>query len=81
MTKEEKIRFQAYTVKVMKNKTTVKFKGKKHRAMRMCFGFEEQSGHEYISVELADLNGCSSLITVGLEEFYKENNKEISDEA
>jgi hypothetical protein len=44
----------------------------------MCFGFDP-NGHEYIVVELADLNGCNSLITVGLQEFYEENNREDND--
>ena len=79
MTKEEKAKFQKFATFCMREKTPVLFNGHKYKATRMCFGFEEQSGREYIVVELADLNGCSSLITAGLEELYKENNREESD--
>ncbi len=79
MTKEEKAKFQKFATFCMREKIPVLFNGHKYRATRMCFGFEEQSGKEYIVVELADLNGCSSLITAGLEEFYKENNREDID--
>jgi hypothetical protein len=43
---------------------------------RMCFGFQKQTKLEYIAVEIADLNGCSCLMTVDVEEIYKENNRE-----
>lgn len=75
MTKEEKAKFQKFATFCMREKQTVLFNGHKYRAERMCFGFDP-NGHEYIVVELADLNGCDSLITVGLQEFYEENNRE-----
>lgn len=75
MTKEEKAKYQKFATYCMREKQTVLFNGHKYRATRMCFGFDP-NGHEYIVVELADLNGCDSLITVGLEEFYNENHKE-----
>ena len=77
MTKEEKAKYQKFATYCMREKQTVLFNGHKYRAERMCFGFDP-NGHEYIVVELADLNGCDSLITVGLEEFYNENHKEES---
>lgn len=75
MTKEEKAKYQKFATYCMREKQTVLFNGHRYRAERMCFGFDP-NGHEYLVVELADLNGCSSLITVGLEEFYNENHKE-----
>lgn len=75
MTKEEKAKYQKFATYCMREKQTVLFNGHKYRAERMCFGFDP-NGHEYIVVELADLNGCDSLITVGLQEFYEENNRE-----
>ena len=75
MTKEEKAKYQKFATFCMREKQTVLFNGHKYRAERMCFGFDP-NGHEYIVVELADLNGCDSLITVGLQEFYEENNRE-----
>ena len=75
MTKEEKAKYQKFATYCMREKQTVLFNGHKYRATRMCFGFDP-NGHEYIVVELADLNGCDSLMTVGLEEFYNENCKE-----
>ena len=75
MTKEEKAKYQKFTTYSMREKLPVLFNGHKYRAERMCFGFDP-NGHEYIVVELADLNGCDSLITVGLQEFYEENNRE-----
>lgn len=75
MTKEEKAKYQKFTTYSMREKSPVLFNGHKYRAERMCFGFDP-NGHEYIVVELADLNGCDSLITVGLQEFYEENNRE-----
>ena len=80
MTKEEKSKYQKFATYYMREKIPVLFNGHKYRATRMCFGFEEQSGKEYIVVELADLNGCSSLITAGLEELYLENNREEESE-
>ena len=75
MTKEEKAKYQKFATFCMREKQTVLFNGHKYRAERMCFGFDP-NGHEYIVVEWADLNGCDSLITVGLQEFYEENNRE-----
>ena len=75
MTKEEKAKYQKFATYCMREKQTVLFNGHKYRATKMCFGFDP-NGHEYIVVELADLNGCDSLMTVGLEEFYNENCKE-----
>ena len=75
MTKEEKAKYQKFATFCMRERQAVLFNGHKYRATRMCFGFDP-NGHEYIVVELADLNGCNSLITVGLEEFYEENNRE-----
>jgi hypothetical protein len=77
MTKEEKAKYQKFATFCMREKQTVLFNGHKYRAEKMCFGFDP-NGHEYIVVELADLNGCDSLITVGLQEFYNENHKEES---
>lgn len=78
MTKEEKAKYQKFATFCMREKQAVLFNGHKYRAERMCFGFNP-NGHEYIVVELADLNGCDSLITVGLQEFYEENNREDND--
>ena len=78
MTKEEKAKYQKFATFCMREKQTVLFNGHKYKAERMCFGFDP-NGHEYIVVELADLNGCDSLITVGLQEFYEENNREDND--
>ena len=75
MTKEEKAKYQKFATFCMREKQTVLFNGHKYRAERMCFGFNP-NGLEYFVVELADLNGCDSLITVGLQEFYEENNRE-----
>ena len=63
MTKEEKAKYQKFATFCMREKQTVLFNGHKYRAERMCFGFDP-NGHEYIVVELADLNGCDSLITL-----------------
>ena len=49
------------------------------RVENLLYGIEKQSKKEYINAILADLNGCDSLITVGLEEFYEENNREEND--
>lgn len=75
MTKEQKTKYQKFATYCMRNKIPAVFNGHKYMATRMCFGFDP-NGHEYIVVELADLNGCDSLITAGIEEFYKENNPE-----
>lgn len=75
MKKEEKTKYQKFATYCMRHKTPVVFNGHKYRVTRMCFGFDP-NGHEYIVVELADLNGCDSTITAGIEELYKENNKE-----
>lgn len=76
MTKEQKNKYQAFAVKCMKNDTPVKFGKGVYLAKHLIFGFAGAKKEECITVELADLNGCDSMITVGLEEFYNENYKE-----
>ena len=75
MTKEEKAKYQKYATFCMKTKTPVLFNGHKYRVLRMCFSFNSQD-NECLTLELADLNGCDSLITAGLDEVYEENNRE-----
>lgn len=76
MNKEEKTKYQRFATYCMREEITVLFKGHKYRVENLLYGIEKQSKKEYINVILADLNGCSSLITAGLEELYQENNKE-----
>lgn len=78
MTKEEKAKYQKFATFCVREKQTVLFNGHRYRATRMCFGFDPNM-KEYLVVELFDLNGCNSLITAGLEELYKENNREDCD--
>ena len=58
------------------NEIPVTFNGKPYQAIGVAYRRNKYTGISALSVELADLNGCDSMITVGLEEFYKENNKE-----
>lgn len=76
MTKEEKAKYQKFITYCMKNEIPVLYHGKRYMPTRMCFGFQKQTKSEYIAVEIADLNGCSCLMTVDIEEVYKENNRE-----
>lgn len=76
MTKEEKAKYQKLITYCMKNEIPVLYHGKRYMPTRMCFGFQKQTKSEYIAVEIADLNGCSCLMTVDIEEIYKENCKE-----
>ena len=76
MTKEEKTKYQKFATFCMREEKTVLFRGHKYRVENLLYGIEKQSKKEYINVILADLNGCDSLITVGLQEFYEENNRE-----
>ena len=76
MTKEEKAKYQKFATYCMREEKTVLFRGHKYRVENLLYGIEKQSKKEYINAILADLNGCSSLITAGLEELYLENNRE-----
>ena len=58
----------------------VTFHGKPYQAVGVAYRRNKYTGTSALSVELADLNGCDSMITVGLEEFYNENCKEKQDE-
>lgn len=58
------------------NAVPVTFHGKAYQAVGVAYRRNRYTGISALSVELADLNGCNSMITVGLEEFYNENNKE-----
>ena len=80
MTKEEKAKYQKFATFCMREETTVLLKGHKYRVENLLYGIEKQSKKEYINAILADLNGCSSLITAGLEELYLENNREEESE-
>ena len=54
----------------------VTFNGKPYEAVGVAYRRNKYTGVKTTVVELADLNGCDSLITVGLQEFYEENNRE-----
>lgn len=58
------------------NEIPVTHHGKPYQAVGVAYRRNRYTGKSALSVELADLNGCDSLITVGLQEFYEENNKE-----
>jgi hypothetical protein len=79
MTKEEKAKYQKFATFCMREEITVLFRGHKYRVENLLYGIEKQSKKEYINAILADLNGCNSLITAGLEELYEENNREDND--
>lgn len=76
MTKEEKAKYQKFATFCMREEITVLFRGHKYSVENLLYGIEKQSKKEYINAVLADLNGCDSLITVGLQELYEENNRE-----
>ena len=76
MNKEEKTKYQKFATYCMREQTAVLFKGHKYRVENLLYGIEKQTKKEYINAILADLNGCDSTITAGLEELYRENNKE-----
>ena len=54
----------------------VTFNGKPYEAIGVVYRRNRYTKISALSVELSDLNGCDSMITVGLEEFYNENYKE-----
>ncbi len=58
------------------NEMPVTFNGKPYQAVGVAYRKNKYTKTSTLSVELADLNGCDSMITVGLEEFYNENYKE-----
>ena len=74
MTKEQRADYQKFATHCMKNKTPVKFNTGRYTVKALIYRLRDKTDEELFTVELADLNGCDSLITVGLEEFYKENN-------
>lgn len=58
------------------NEIPVTRHGKPYQAVGVAYRKNKYTKTSTLSVELADLNGCDSMITVGLEEFYNENYKE-----
>ncbi len=58
------------------NEIPVTRNGKPYQAVGVAYRRNKYTKTSALSVELADLNGCNSMITVGLEEFYNENYKE-----
>lgn len=66
-------RFAFYCVD---NEIPVTRNGKPYQAVGVAYRRNKYTGVSALSVELADLNGCDSMITVGLEDFYNENYKE-----
>ncbi len=57
------------------NEIPVTHHGKPYLAVGVVYRRNRYTKTSVLSVELADLNGCDSMITVGLEEFYNENCK------
>lgn len=57
------------------NEIPVTFNGKPYQAIGVAYRKNKYTKKSSLSVELADLNGCDSMITVGLEEFYRENTR------
>lgn len=53
----------------------VTFKGKPYEAIGVAYRRNRRTGNKTTVVELYDLNGCDSMMTAGLEEFYRENCK------
>ncbi len=80
MTKEQKNKYQAFAVKCMKNEIPVTHRkaseNGRYKVKAVIYSLKDLTKEELFTVWLADLNGCDSMITVGLEEFYNENYKE-----
>lgn len=74
MTNDERGKFQRFAVEKIKSKTPVRH-GKGSYFVKALIYRLSPTGEELFSAELHDANGCDSLITVGIENLYRENCK------
>ena len=68
--------YKKFAFRCVDTSRPVTFRGKPYEAIGVAYRRNKYTGVKTTVVELADLNGCDSTITAGLEEFYNENNKE-----
>ena len=80
MTKEERNKYQKFATYCMRYEIPVTHKQVsekgKYKVTAIIYSLKDLTKEELFTVQLADLNGCDSLITVGLQELYEENNRE-----
>ena len=80
MTKEERNKYQKFATYCMRYEIPVTHKQVsekgKYKVTAIIYSLKDLTKEELFTVQLADLNGCDSTISAGLEEFYNENNKE-----
>lgn len=69
-------KYKAFAFHCVDTARPVTFNGKPYEAIGVAYRRNRRTGNKTTVIELYDLNGCDSMITAGLEEFYKENNKE-----
>lgn len=77
MTKEERNEYQKFATYCMRNEIPVTHKqaseNGKYKITAIIYCLKDVTKEEMFTVQLADVNGCDSTITVGLKEFYEEN--------
>ena len=73
---EKEQEYKKFAFWCVDNDIPVTRNGKPYLATGVAYRKNRYTKTSALLVELADLNGCDSMITIGLEEFYKENYKE-----
>lgn len=76
---DKELDYKRFAFWCVDNEIPVTRNGKPYLATGVAYRRNRYTKTSALSVELADLNGCDSLITVGLQEFYEENNREETD--
>ena len=76
---DKELDYKRFAFWCVDNEIPVTRNGKPYQAVGVVYRRNRYTKTSALSVELADLNGCDSLITVGLQEFYEENNREGND--
>lgn len=79
MTVDERKRYQAFAMQCIKRSTPVRIRNGTYKVLALIYRLSP-TGDELFSAEIADTNGCNSVMTVSLEQLYKENYHEVHSE-
>lgn len=79
MTNDERRKYQQFAVEKIKSKVPVRHGKGRYRVKALIYRLSP-TGEKIFTAELHDVNGCDSLITVGIENLFEENNNEVLSE-
>lgn len=79
MTADERRKYQAFVKQCIRRKAAIRIGSGTYKVLALIYRLST-TGDEIFSVELFDTNGCDSMMTVSLEQLYKENCDEMCSE-